>query len=345
LVAGLAGDIRVKGFDTILGHERALEVLTRLLEGGRMPHAMLFHGPQGVGKATIARLLARALMCREHGCAECEDCRLFDAGNHPDFVHVQLELRKDSKEYRKQIVIDQVRLLSSLVGLAPRKGARRLILIDPADRMTLGAQNALLKTLEEPPPHTLLILIAARPQVLVSTVRSRCFSLGFGPLRAADLAHLLETRGYDAREALARAALAEGRPGRAMELDLEALNERRESLLDGLEHLASRRNIGMLQSLGAAVAGKDEPALQANLELLSGLLRDAARAASGDDSEILVHADLADRLARLGQTLGVERAAELVASVDRLRDQLRFNLNRTLVAESVLAAVAGGPLP
>lgn len=335
----------MKRFATILGHERALEVLTRLLDGGRMPHAMLFHGPEGVGKASIARLLARALICRELGCAECEDCRLFDAGNHPDFVHVQLELRKDSKEYRKQIVVDQVRRVSSLVGLAPRKGARRLILIDPADRMNLESQNALLKTLEEPPPHTVLILIAARPQVLVSTVRSRCFTLGFGPLRAADLARLLESRGFDAREAMARAALAEGRPGRAMELDLEALNERRESLLDGLERLASRQDIGILQRLGAAVAGKDEPALQANLELLSGLLRDAARSASGGGSEVLVHADLADRLSRLGQTVGVERAAELVASVDRLRDQLRFNLNRTLVAESVLAAVAGGPLP
>ncbi len=335
----------MKRFATILGHQRALEVLTGLLTGGRMPHAMLFHGPEGVGKASIARLLGRALICRDLGCATCEDCRLFDAGNHPDFVHVKLELRKDSKEYRKQIVVDQVRRVSSLVGLAPRKGARRLILIDPADRMNLESQNALLKTLEEPPPHTVLILIAARPQVLVSTVRSRCFTLGFGPLRAADLARLLESRGFDAREAMARAALAEGRPGRAMELDLEALNERRESLLDGLERLASRQDIGILQRLGAAVAGKDEPALQANLELLSGLLRDAARSASGGGSEVLVHADLADRLSRLGQTVGVERAAELVASVDRLRDQLRFNLNRTLVAESVLAAVAGGPLP
>ena len=332
-------------FSTILGHTRALEVLTGLLERERVPHAMLLHGPEGIGKASIARLLARTLICRQLGCSTCEDCRLFDAGNHPDYLHLKLELRKDKKEYRKQIVIEQIRQLSSQVGLAPRMGARRSILIDPADRMTLEAQNALLKTLEEPPPHTVLMLIAARPQVLVSTVRSRCFSLGLGPLRARDLAQLLEGRGFDAREAMARAALAEGRPGRALELDLDILKERRESLLGGLERLAARRNIELLQSLGAALAGKDEPALQSNLELLAGLLRDAARAASGDGAEVLVHADLADRLAGLGQTLGIERAAALVGSVDKLRDQLRFNLNRTLVAESLLAAVAGGPLP
>ena len=110
----------MKRFDTILGHERTLEVLTGLLERERMPHAMLFHGPEGIGKASIARLLGRALICRELGCAACEDCRLFDAGNHPDFIHVKLELRKDKKEYRKQIVVEQIRQLSALVGLAPR---------------------------------------------------------------------------------------------------------------------------------------------------------------------------------------------------------------------------------
>ena len=336
----------MKRFATILGHERPLEALNGLLERGRLPHAVLFHGPEGVGKASIAKLLGRALVCHALGCAACDDCRLFDAGNHPDFVHVKPQLRKDSKtEYRKQIVVDQVRQLSNMVGLAPRLGARRVILIDPADKMNVEAQNALLKTLEEPPPHTVLILIAARPQVLAPTVRSRCFALGFGPLRAEDLARLLESHGFDAQEALARAALAEGRPGKAIELDLEALRERREKLLDGLERLASRRDIGALQALAAAFAGKDEPALQTNLELLAALLRDAARCASGDGDEVLVHADLADRLSRLGRTLGAERSAALVASVDRLRDQLRFNLNRTLVAESVLAAVAGGPLP
>ncbi|NIM01382.1 MAG: DNA polymerase III subunit delta', partial [Acidobacteria bacterium] len=184
----------VNRFGTILGHERPLGVLSDLLERQRVPHAMLFHGPEGVGKASTARLLARALICPASGCGKCDDCRLFDAGNHPDYIHVRLELRKDSKEYRKQIVVDQIRQVASLIGLAPRAGARRLVLIDPADKMNLEAQNALLKTLEEPPPHAVLILVASRPQVLVSTVRSRCFALGFGPLRAEELARLLESR-------------------------------------------------------------------------------------------------------------------------------------------------------
>jgi len=336
----------VKPFDSILGHESALEALEGLVKRGRLPHAMLFHGPEGVGKASVGRLLARRLLCRDDGCGACADCRLFDIGNHPDFFGVELELRKDSKtEYRKQIVIDQVRRLSSLAGLAPRQGAHRVFLIDPADRMNAEAQNALLKTLEEPPAPTILILIASRPQVLASTVRSRCFALGFGPLRAEDLATLLEARGFDRNEALERAALAEGRPGRAIDLDIDALRERREILLEGLEGLASRRDIGGLPALAAALAGKDEPALQANLELLLALLRDAARAEAGDPAAALIHADLAERLARLGVTLGAPRAAALIASIDRLRNQLRFNLNRTLVAESLLAAVAGGPLP
>jgi DNA polymerase-3 subunit delta' len=329
----------------ILGHEASIAALARLLARGRMPHALLFHGPAGVGKATVARQLARALLCRDGGCERCDDCRLFDAGNHPDFMLVKLELRKDSKtEYRQQIVVEQVRRIVQIVGLAPRHGARRVFLIDPADKMNAESQNALLKTLEEPPARAALLLIASRPQVLVATVRSRCFSLGFAALRAQSLARLLADRGFDEREALERAALAEGRPGRALELDVADLRARRESLLGGLERLAGRRDLGQLEKLGAMLAGKDEPALQTNLDLLMALLRDAARAAA-DGPETLVHADLAERLTRLGRLLGVERSAQLVAATDRLKDQLRFNLNRVLVAESLLAAVAGGPLP
>jgi DNA polymerase-3 subunit delta' len=336
----------VSPFDGILGHEASIAALKGLLSRGRMPHSMLLHGPVGVGKATVASRLTRALLCRDSGCGRCEDCSLFDAGNHPDYVFLTLELRSDSKtEYKKLIVVDQVRRISSLIALAPRHGARRVFVIDPADRMNAEAQNALLKTLEEPPPRAVILLIASRPQVLVATVRSRCFALGFGPLRADALARMLQARGFDRREALERAALAEGRPGRAIELDLARLRERRSILLDGLERLAERRDLRVIESLGTALAGKNEPALQSNLELLMALLRDAARAAASGDTETLVHLDVAERLQRLGQTLGAERAAELVAATDRMRDQLRFNLNRSLVAESLLAAVAGGPLP
>ena len=96
-------------FAGILGHKRAVEALDGMLDRERVPHALLFHGPQGVGKATVARLLARALLCREGSCDNCDDCRLFALGNHPDFVVVKRELRKASKtESRKQIVIDQI---------------------------------------------------------------------------------------------------------------------------------------------------------------------------------------------------------------------------------------------
>ena len=332
-------------FDAILGHEASIAALEGLLSRDRMPHAMLLHGPVGVGKATVAAGLARALLCKNAGCGACEDCSLFVAGNHPDYQILTQELRKDSKtEYKKHIVVDQVRRIAGVIALAPRLGARRVFLIDPADKMNAEAQNALLKTLEEPPPHAVMLLNASRPQVLAATVRSRCFALGFGPLRAESLARLLEARGFDRREALERAALAEGRPGRALELDLERLRERRAILLEGLESLA-RRDLRAIEALGTALAGKNEPALQTNLELLMALLRDAARAAAADDTGTLVHVDLADRLMRLGEALGAERAADLVAATDRLRDQMRFNLNRTLVAETLLAAVAGGPLP
>ncbi len=212
--------------------------------------------------------------------------------------------------------------------------------------MNLEAQNALLKTLEEPPGQTLLILVASRPHVLISTVRSRCFAVGFAALKADELAAALQARGLPPDEALARASLAEGRPGRAMDLELAAMRERRDAVLEMLESLAPPRGrAAELPGLAAALAGPDEATLVEGLELLQGLLRDAARVGSGPGGAPLVHADLADRVEALGRRLGPERAAGLIASVDRLRGELRFNLNRTLVAESLLAAVAGGPLP
>jgi DNA polymerase-3 subunit delta' len=333
-------------FDEIIGQEAAVDTLRRLLTTGRVPHALLFRGPESVGKASAARLFAAALFCDGEGleaCGCCRSCRALASSSHPDFTCVEFEKRPSDGELRKEIVIDQIRNLNHLAGVAPRQAPHRLFLIDPADRMNREAQNGLLKTLEEPPGRAVLILVASRPHVLLPTVRSRCFSVGFSRLSPVDLTTLLSKRGLSSAESQARAALAGGRPGTALELDLESMSERREELLQMLEALAtpSARELGLLPAMAADLAGKDETYLVAGLELLQSLSRDTAisAAAPGSDSG-LVHLDLARRLAALAPRVGSARAAKLVGAIDQARGYLRINVNRTLLAESLLAEFA-----
>lgn len=344
------------GIDQIIGQQNALEILRRIGETGRVPHGLLFQGPEGCGKASVATAFAARLMCEgdDGPCGECESCRLIDTGGHPDLLVVHRLPKKpsasarsgDPEDLRQFILVDQIRELTRVAGMAPRRGARRVFIIDPADQMNNEAQNALLKTLEEPPGNAVLILVAARPHLLLPTVRSRCFVVGFAALRVGKLAAALIERGFDDAEATTRAALAEGRPGRALDLDLKQLQEKRERLLGCLESLAASPSaVADLPAMAAVIAGKTQTHLLESLEMLEALLRDAARAGQLEDDPGLVHADLAARLRTLGQQIGTQRAASLVACVERLRRDLRVNVNRTLVAESLLAAVAGGPVP
>ena len=353
-------------FDEILGQTTAVELLRSVLGSGRVPHALLFHGPEGVGKATTAGTFGAALVCAntlDGACRSCACCSLIDAGNHPDFLRVGRLTRKEIEKKERsrlttqdpdaaegdlgsQILVDQIRSLTSLVGLRPRQGRRRVFIVDPADRMNREAQNSLLKTLEEPPDHSTLFLVSSRPHLLLPTVRSRCFAVGFSVMRTDELTDLLEQRGMPRPEAAARAALSCGSLGGAIELDLDARQERRQEVLEMLETLADGpRAVDKLSAMASALAGKDEATLTDGLDLAQGLLRDAAYSDAADACDRLVHTDLAQALGRLGRRLGAERAAALVTSVERLRGDLRYNTNRTLIAEALLAAVAGGPVP
>lgn len=360
-------------FPEVLGHEKARTVLARVLASDRIPHALLLHGPDGVGKGLIARLFARSLVCTQRnsdatGCGSCLACRKATHGNHPDvFLVTRLPKKErqagagpadddadddrddDSREtrggdLRPFIIVQQVRELNHHAAYAPREGRRRVFLVEPADRMNGEAQNALLKTLEEPPGEAVIVLVASRPHVLLPTVRSRCFQVGLGPMPPEDLATGLASRGVEPGEARIRAALAEGRPGRAMSLDLPAMAKRRDSILVSLEALAASPHAAAdLNQYAERIVGENEADLLEGIDLVQALLRDAARVSSGRAA--LLNADLAPRIEKLGELLGAPRAAEIVALADRLRGELRLNLNKTLLAETVLAAVAGGPIP
>ena len=353
-------------FDQIVGQRSALELLRRGLASDRLPHALLFQGPEGVGKGTVARALARALLCEtggEQACGECAACVKVRQRSHPDLLVVRRLSRKikDSPvpmddlpedeephdgELSRFIRIFQIRDLCAHAAFSPREGRRRVFILDPADSMNEEAQNALLKTLEEPPPPAFLILVASRPHLLLPTVRSRCLAVRFGLLRPEELARALESSGMPPAEASSRASLARGRVGQALRLDLEALSRRRDEILQALEALAaSPQALAELSAMVATVAGRDERSLLKGLDLLEELLRDSILISSDLSADASLDADLAVRLAKLGSRLGSARSAALVGSIERIRGDLRFNLNRTLLTESLLAAVAGGPIP
>jgi len=186
----------------------------------RLPHALLLCGATGLGKRAFADAFAAALLCQRPradgtACGECRACHLVHAGTHPDFVRVNLELRDDGKP-RTEIIVEQIRQLSERLALTPQFGGWQIVLIDPADAMNVSASNALLKTLEEPTPATLIALIADQPARLSATIRSRCQRIDFRSPARGDAQGWLVAQGVDAKTGSAALAASGGNPGLAL---------------------------------------------------------------------------------------------------------------------------------
>lgn len=207
-----------------------------------MPHALLLCGPAGLGKRDFLRRFVRGLLCEQsvegEACGRCRSCLLLDAGTHPDLVMLSLGLRKDGAQ-RSDIVVDQIRDLSARLAMASQFGGWQVACIDPADAMNTAAANALLKTLEEPSPNTLLLLVADAPWRMPQTIRSRCQRIEFQlPSREEALAWLQAEGVKDAAAALDAAG---GNPGMAKAWAVEGALARRQEVRKDLVALAAGR--------------------------------------------------------------------------------------------------------
>lgn len=215
-------------------HAHGRERIASAMQGERLPHAILLHGPRGVGKEIFAGALAAALLCPNRGaalvaCGECAECALSRAGSHPDLYRLR------PLEEKKSISVDQVREACDQLGMTAMRHGHRIAVVAPAQAMTMNAQNALLKTLEEPAPRTLLLLVTARPSVLAPTLRSRCQRVEIARPTAEDaLAWLARQLGHPAPDGLLE--IAGGAPLRALEIapHFEALEAQMTRLLDDL---------------------------------------------------------------------------------------------------------------
>lgn len=332
-------------FSEVVGHARPLGLLSRSVARGSLPPSLLFTGPEGVGKRLAALALAQALNClspvrddREQAglpldaCGECPACRRIARGTHPDVVLLE-------PGDNGTIKIEPIREVIAAAGYRPFEGRQRVIVVAEADRVTQDAQDALLKSLEEPPASSVFVLLSSRPETLLATIRSRCSRLRFGRLAASDLARLLvERHEYDEREAYAAAAVADGSPGRALEATSRAFKGAREAALGTLTAVAaartSRDKLGAAATLlaGKATSAREREELATRLRMLASLLRDVALLSHGGPGDGVANADVGDALGDLAQRMGGDWALKAFAATDRATVALGRNVNPKIVA-------------
>ncbi len=319
------------GFSEIIGHSRQLESLRLALANGRLHHAYLFAGPDGVGKRTVALALARAIHCSQMSddfCGQCPNCLCIRDGNHPDVWLVE------TLGGKKEISIQQIRETEKKLNYRSFSGGRKIAIFDPATLMNLSGQNALLKTLEEPPQDSLLILIAANAGGLLPTLRSRCLRLSFGPLPTDMLArHLVSSTGMKADEATFLAGMAMGSLGTAMKIDGEELRERRQvwiGMLSALKAGDYRAAIAAAEVL----AGQREECLKF-LEWAGSWYRDLMVQAVRPESPDTVNLDIIQRIQDQSASESLEHLLSVIGQTGRAAGRIQRNLNRRMVLESL----------
>lgn len=363
---------------TIIGHEASIGRLQAAISGATVSHAYLFAGPAGTGKTTTARAFAKALNCEQtesliggptDSCEVCAACRQADAGVHPDIhlIRPALLLAESEGVDRRastEILIVQIREMLRMLSLSPSLGRRKVFIVSPADAMNQQAQNALLKSLEEPPGTATLILCAESAESVLATIRSRCQVLQFG-LAPASLIQLRlrELYGLPPEDAAHVAALAQGRVGRALQIANNPEGRAaRSQLVDLLQTSLKAGPLQALLSVGAlrdaaqkvpvlvesragaameAVSDKVAPKLQLQVlfEELAGLARDLLLLKLDRDDtshELIVNLDRKESLRELAceRTEGDLRKA--IENILEAQDLLRRNVNPALLLEDLL---------
>ena len=334
----------------IIGHEWAVDYLRRSIAGERTAHAYLFSGPAGVGKGLLARRLAQALNCELGGpnpCLTCRSCRRIERNNHPDVRVAGLDtqaavlgLKEEQAEKQKVLRVEMIRAFHTDIALRPYEGRRRVLILHDAERLNEQASNALLKTLEEPPPFATLILVANSGGDLLPTVVSRCQMLKLRPLPRAQVAAALVTQAHVTEEdAALLAAWSGGRLGWALRMvaqpeELEARQEQLDSLI-ALPTQPRAAAFRWAEERAKEYRGGQQQEAFGWLELWQSWWRDVLLVQAHADASI-THVDRRTDLQQAASQYSLVTIHAFIGRLGSAATQLRENVNPQLVFENVL---------
>jgi len=340
-----------------LGNARAVKILTRAIEQDRLPHAMIFAGPPGVGKCTLALLVAQYLNCLSPGpkgpcgdcsackrilaviasrylvcessaegkfCGSCPACRI-RSRRHPDVRLIEPE--------KNTISIDQVRDLIGEIAFQPLEARYRVVILDPAEQMRPEAHNSLLKTLEEPASRTIIILVTTKPYLLLETIRSRSRMLQFGEIPQNQIEQYLVNRERKtAGDSRLAAALSGGSLAAALDFNAKAYLGMREQALKFITLIFRRGNFSEASAIAAQV-GKDKQFFQPWIDSVAALLQDIYYA--GLEAGRVGQIDLLEKLEELQRTVPHSELLRTIDRIGKLKAQLSYNVNRQIALEAL----------
>jgi DNA polymerase-3 subunit delta' len=326
-------------FKDVIGHSKPIALLERAIRNEKVVNSYLFLGNEGIGKKHVALQFAKALNCLEtmadpeDACDHCTSCKKIDHGLHPDVLLIEPE--------GQNIKVDQIRQLQRELAYRPYEGKRRVCILTAADRMAPHIPNTLLKTLEEPPLHTVIILLANNSRFILPTIVSRCQPIRFHPLPVPLVSKWLrEGSGFDEAEAHLLASLSEGSPGKALEIQEEIRQIPREELLKewvGLKTLSFERIGSWVGSLPS-----QRENLLLILEVAKTLLRDLVIAKTLKMGTNLIHSDLVQVIEAMATNWSLSSLLKRMETLHQTMVEIRANANTSLALEAMMLSWVEG---
>lgn len=323
----------MQNFADLIGQKPIKEHLKKSLQTGKISHAYIFYGEKGCGKKTMASIYARALQCEMHGeepCNTCTSCKQALNLNQPDIIYVQ-------HEKPKLISVDEIRSqVNHDVGIKPYSSQRKIYIIDEAEKMNDEAQNALLKTLEEPPAYATILLLTSNLEALLQTIRSRCVTLSFQPISDVDIERYLmrEVQIPDYKANIC-AAFARGNIGRAKELAVSTeFEELKDETIRFLQNL-SEKSVSDLAAFAKAKADNTTDA-ETFLEMMQMWYRDLLLYKATGNSQRLIFKDDVNSLKHMALKSTYEGINRVLSGIEEARMRILSYVNPELALEWLL---------